>query len=411
MKKKTILLGALFSIALAAVLVLAATGDLLGTVNLPGNAGVSVGGTFDGTYYMTTLAYNNQIDIYLPPAGGNSSATLVSNKSVVNESGSPVIISALAWDPSRNKLWGAYGSGVYLIDIGDPTVSGNAVATFMFDPNVPGIPLTDGLAYDASDDTLYHSPDVNCYVYQFSLGTGVNPPLGTMMNNITPKNANGTADCFVSGVVVGSSNTLYIGRNGFNEIRRIDKTTGDFISNFATTAGRVEDLTCDPITYYPKEAILAKDAYNGLYEAFEVEEGTCPLPDVEPPEVACVETTNPHGKKVPPAGSTTLPGPKGGQNEDGFYELLARDLIDPNVEVFVMDSGSGVIFGPFMSGDKVKITESDDEPPTMKKMGSNNGKAGAITTHLILNGDAIVLAVDNAGNMARTLCLVPKPPK
>ena len=36
-------------------------------------------------------------------------------------------------------------------------------------------------------------------------------------------------------------------------------------------------MTCDPITYAPKEAILAKDAYSSLYEAFEVETGTCPI--------------------------------------------------------------------------------------------------------------------------------------
>ena len=35
----------------------------------------------------------------------------------------------------------------------------------------------------------------------------------------------------------------------------------------------------------------------------------------------CTETVNPHGQNVPPAGSTTLPGPNGGQNEDGFYKV------------------------------------------------------------------------------------------
>ena len=33
----------------------------------------------------------------------------------------------------------------------------------------------------------------------------------------------------------------------------------------------------------------------------------------------CAESVNPHGQTTPPAGSTTLPGPNGGQNEDGFY--------------------------------------------------------------------------------------------
>ncbi len=408
MKKKTILLSASFSVfALAAVLVWAAAGDLLGTVPLPGNGACSVAGTFDGTYYMTInsdFCSGQTIGIYLPPADGNSSATLVSNKSIVNSSGDSVTISALAWDPSRSMLWGAYGNDVYLINISDPTVSGDALAELQFNPNVGGLPLVDGLAYDASDDSLYYSPDVDCNVYHFS-------SLGVLMNTITPKNSSGDSDCRVSGVVVGSNNTLYIGRDGFNEIRRIDKTTGDFISNFATTVGRVEDLTCDPVTYAPKEAILAKDAYIGLYEAFEVEPGTCPLPDSEPPTVTCIETTNPHGKTIPPAGSTTLPGSKGGQNEDGFYQLLGTDLIDPSVEIWITDTNGSGPFGPFVSGDKVKITESDDAIPVSEKMGSTNGQAGAIAAHLILNGDAIMIGIDDTGNAARTLCLVPPPPK
>ena len=37
------------------------------------------------------------------------------------------------------------------------------------------------------------------------------------------------------------------------------------------------------------------------------------------PKARCEETVNPHGKTVPPAGSSTLPGAKGGINEEGFY--------------------------------------------------------------------------------------------
>ena len=48
-----------------------------------------------------------------------------------------------------------------------------------------------------------------------------------------------------------------------------------FMSDIATTFERVEDLTCDPVTHASwrgVEAILAKDAFNELYEAFEVED-------------------------------------------------------------------------------------------------------------------------------------------
>lgn len=388
--------------------VLAVAGNLLGTVTLPGNGGCSVAGTFDGVYYMTINTngcVGTVIGIYQPPIGGNGTAVLISSKNIVDGANNSVSISALAWDPGRNKLWGVYNGQVYLIDAGDKTMNTEAVAALQFSVNVGGIALVDGLAYDGSDDTLYYSPDVNCNVYHFSNN-------GTLLNTVTPKNAINVSDCKVSGVVVGSGNTLYIGRDGDAEIRRIDKTTGNFVSNFATTSGRVEDLTCDPVSYAPKEAILAKDAYNGLYEAFEVEEGTCPLQgsDETPPKVDCKETVNPHGKNVPPAGKTTLPGPKGGQNEDGFYELFAEDD-SGKVEIFVTDIFGSGPFGPFTSGDKVKITEAPGAVPSSKPIGSGSGQAEAIAAHITLKSDAIVVAVDGAGNEARVLCLVPPLPK
>ncbi|MHA2105238.1 MAG: hypothetical protein ACW981_17535 [Candidatus Hodarchaeales archaeon] len=272
---------------------LAAPGDLLGTVNLPGNT-CSVGGTFDGTYYMTmeggegvSNCAGGDLQVFQPPVGGNSPATLISTKSIVDADNNPVIISALAWDAGRGQVWGAFNDEVWLIDIGDPTVSGNALATFEFSPSLqappeevgpsfgsqlPGIELVDGLAYDTNDNSIWYSPDVHNNVYHFASD-------GTYIGKVRPKNTDGFFDGRVSGVAVGTDDTLYIGRDGDAEIRRVHKITGVFISQFATTAGRVEDLTCDPLTYAPKEAILAKDAFQHLYEAFEVEEGTCPLPE------------------------------------------------------------------------------------------------------------------------------------
>ncbi len=134
--------------------------------------------------------------------------------------------------------------------------------------------------------------------------------------------------------------------------------------------------------------------------------------DTMPPEAQCVETVNPHGKNIPPAGKTTLPGSKGGQNEDGFYEFTAQDIVDPDVEVFVEDTGSGTVFGPFASGVVIKYTEAPGTEPEQKKMGSDKGKAGAVTWHIIGNGDPVVYAVDSSGNVsASTTCLVPPLPK
>ena len=134
--------------------------------------------------------------------------------------------------------------------------------------------------------------------------------------------------------------------------------------------------------------------------------------DTTPPEVECVEAVNPHGQKVPPAGSTTLPGSKGGQNEDGFYQLNAYDCCDPNPQIYVEDTGSGTVFGPFAGGTVIKYTEDSEAVPEIKKMGSDKGEAGAVSWHIIGNGDPCVSAVDASGNKSDCMdCLVPPPPK
>jgi hypothetical protein len=117
----------------------------------------------------------------------------------------------------------------------------------------------------------------------------------------------------------------------------------------------------------------------------------------------CEETVNPHGQTTPPAGSTTLPGPNGGQNEDGFY-LIGSDV---GTDVFVVDLGSGTVFGPYPSGTVVKYTEANGATPSAQKIGSDNGQAGAVEVHITGTGDMGVRTIDN-----HTInCLVPPPPK
>lgn len=275
----------------------AATGDLLATVDLPLNDRYSLSGTAvptsTGIYYVATRGSNQILDIYTPPSSfGAVVATLNATKTVVDSGGNPVAIGCIAWDPTRNVLWGAtprypldFQRDVYMIDIGDFTVTGNALATFAFNTDDAGtggqeISLCNGLAYDAGRDSLWISSEDDLSVYEYDL------PSGPLLNTVTPNN--NTADKKVSGVVVGSGNTLYIGLRA-TEIRLIDKTTGDFISKFSQATGWAEDLTCDPLTYAPLEAILAKyfsfegpdfghGGFYGYYKAFEVAPGTCSLP-------------------------------------------------------------------------------------------------------------------------------------
>ena len=264
----------------------AAPGDLLGTIDLSGNGNESVGGTFDGIHHIAPFSgsgwASNILNVYQPPGGGGGSANLVASKTLVDSGDQPVKVGAVTWDPNRQKVWGSYNHVIWLIEMDDPTVSGDALATLQFNSSVGGNIVVDGLAYDSADDTLYYSPDQDCCVYHFSLGADfnpANPPLGTLMNTVRPKNSVGAEDGNISGVAIGSGGSLYVGRPSGNEIRHVDKVTGGFIAQFAALSASawVEDLTCDPVTYAPKEAILAKYAFNSLYEAFEVAEGTCPL--------------------------------------------------------------------------------------------------------------------------------------
>jgi hypothetical protein len=119
----------------------------------------------------------------------------------------------------------------------------------------------------------------------------------------------------------------------------------------------------------------------------------------------CEESVNPHGQNVPPAGSTTAPGtnPNSGQNDDGFY------VVSSNVgtDVFVVDLGSGTVFGPFASGTVVKYTQAPGATPSETTIGSDTGQAGAVEVHITGTGDMGVRSID--GNTVD--CLVPPPPK
>lgn len=131
---------------------------------------------------------------------------------------------------------------------------------------------------------------------------------------------------------------------------------------------------------------------------------TVTVNDVEAPVAECAPTTNPDGRNIPKAGEN----PKSGRNPDGFYQLSGGDNCDgPGiVAVYVKDSASDFVAGPFKDGDKVKITQAPGVTPNQKKM------AGVIVAHIQLNGDALLYAVDSSGNVSQPhLCLVPPKPK
>jgi hypothetical protein len=122
--------------------------------------------------------------------------------------------------------------------------------------------------------------------------------------------------------------------------------------------------------------------------------------DTTPPDVSCEEGTNPSGKNTPKS-----------KNADGFWKLLAEDAVDPDPQIYITDTGSGTVFGPFESGTQIKWTEAPGVTPKMKKIGSGEG-APWVDYHILGQGDPCVSAVDASGNVAECVeCLVPPPPK
>lgn len=129
--------------------------------------------------------------------------------------------------------------------------------------------------------------------------------------------------------------------------------------------------------------------------------------DLTAPEAACTETVNPNGNNVPRAGQQSP-----GQNEDGFYGLGGTDALDPDVEIFVIDTGTGTVFGPFPAGTNIKYTQAPGATPESKPIGSSEGAAGAVAWHITGQGDMAVYAVDDSGNQSDPVsCLVPPPPQ
>ena len=129
----------------------------------------------------------------------------------------------------------------------------------------------------------------------------------------------------------------------------------------------------------------------------------------------CMPTVNPSGNNEPAA-----PGNGGqGQNQDGFYTFGAKTL-DESAQVWIEDSETGTVFGPFDSGVRIKYTEANGAPPSISEMGGNNGNGNgrgngnggtAVDFQIRGRGDANAVFFDEDGNVIRTACLVPPFPR
>lgn len=182
----------------------------------------------------------------------------------------------------------------------------------------------------------------------------------------------------------------------------------------ATLTPASQTVTSGETTTFTETITLAADAPQGETVSCEVSflvNGSLPGPefvqtvdidvlDVTAPTAACEESTNPGGN-VPKAGQVG----RSGQNPDGFYRLTSTDNVDADPQVFLRDTGSGHVFGPYADGQRVKYTQAASGP-------TEEPMAGGSIAHLTGTGDAEVYATDASGNTSDpAACLVPAPPK
>jgi len=238
-------------------------GDLITAVDLPvAGFGVSVANNCDGEIYYTN---NGEFVLRKTDASGTDLGFV---PIVDAATGQTLDIDEMAWDETRHVLWGQlHGSNpidVYTIN----ATTGIANFAFTSVTNSLGI-FRDGIAYDPGDDTLWITGDVSTTIEHYMTN-------GTFLNQITPTTAAGDVLGTISGIEVGVGDVLYLGRNGLTEIVQVQKSDGNFLSNFAAPSGaRDEGLECDAVSFYPALTLWSRDFQDGFIVGTEVEEGTC----------------------------------------------------------------------------------------------------------------------------------------
>jgi len=111
---------------------------------------------------------------------------------------------------------------------------------------------------------------------------------------------------------------------------------------------------------------------------------TITVVDKEAPLVMCRPAPNPSGK-------VSEPGKGGNINPNGYYQLLAKDNCDANPAIYVKDTKSGFVAGPFKDGDIVRLKHAG---------GAASSVAGTVPVAAVisLKGNGLGVAQDADGN-------------
>ncbi len=253
----------------------AAPGDLIAEVLTPeGNSllwprAISPSVGFDGHYlYYVEYAGSVLHRIDVPPAGGSTPATGIVDTVI---SGAASGIMSIAYDRGRDLFWAVGGDGLSVYTL---TKAGVATLVYRVDPvaDRPGFqvkmyPAEIKVAYDASDDTIWYSPDATARIYHYL----VTPDLmGTAALAPTPYiDVDMTTECGYSqssGVAVGGAD-LFVSIAGCPRYFEFTKT-GAKVGSSPMTLPSAGDLECDDVSY-GVSVVWVKDEWSGRIQAYE----------------------------------------------------------------------------------------------------------------------------------------------
>ena len=223
-------------------------------------SGLGVGVTFDGSYLWYSC-YNDPTDLYrADPKTGVVSAFYTIDSG----------LGAIAYDAKDNVIWAVPGGGLHngaVWKISLDAMHNVAGSTIAFNAGADADDLSDGLAFDATDDTLYFKPDNSSPIHHYTT-------TGTKLADIPGYSDPCDADR-VSGLAIGG-NLLFEGKNGCSHVYVVDKHTLKLQFDFSTGEVRDEGLSCDNKTFAPVDVMWSKEAYVPTRAiAFAIPAGTC----------------------------------------------------------------------------------------------------------------------------------------
>ena len=160
-------------------------------------------------------------------------------------------------------------------------------------------------------------------------------------------------------------------------------TSGDAAAFQETIAVAADAPQGTTLTCQTAFTLNGVDAGDGFTQSISID-----VNDVTPPSVSCDPGPNPAGQ---------MPG----STNSGFYQMFSSDNVDPAVGIYIHDLGSPAVFGPYASGSTFKLTQAPGATPSVVPF------TGAVDWKVKLNGDALLVATDAAGNTASVECEVP----